>query len=87
VHVLLYTADSLSHLLSPQICLSIDKLDDSISTTEEFVSSVVAGLQASLSKLDAYHQAKKEDPTCQQIVKFPSTGWPKKRILNFELRA
>ena len=55
VHVpgkLLYTVDTLSRSLSPQTCLSVDELNESSLSMEEFVSSVVAGLPASWRYID-----------------------------------
>ncbi len=90
VHVpgkLLHTKDTLSRSLSPQTNSSVDIINESCLSVEEFVSSVIAGLPVSQCKLDEYRQAQREDPICQQIINFNSIGWPNRDQVNLELRA
>ncbi len=84
---LLYTADTLSRSLSPQTNSSVDIVNESCLSVQEFVSSVIAGLPASQFKLDEYRQAQREDPICQQIKNFNSIGWSNRDKVNLELHA
>ena len=78
----LYTADTLS-----RVPLSTTAKDDtSQQEMEQWISAIVQSLPASQERLQEYGDAQRSDCVCSQVIKFCSEGWPRKNLVNPELK-